>query len=128
MHLRYIIIYVADVPATIDFYERAFGLNRLFLHEGNDYGELATGDTRLAFSAYALMKSLGKDVVTTPPERPAYELALETDDVAAALARALEAGAGAVQGVEVMPWGQTTAYVRAPEGTLIELCTPVQAP
>ena len=23
------------------------------------------------------------------------------------------------------PWGQTVAYVRAPEGTLIELCTPM---
>jgi hypothetical protein len=24
-----------------------------------------------------------------------------------------------------MPWGQSLAYVRTPEGTLVELCTPV---
>jgi hypothetical protein len=23
-----------------------------------------------------------------------------------------------------MPWGQTISYVRAPEGTLVEICTP----
>lgn len=33
MKLGYTIVYVADVPTTIDFYERAFGLKRRFLHE-----------------------------------------------------------------------------------------------
>ena len=25
------------------------------------------------------------------------------------------------------PWGQTVSYVRCPDGTLVELCTPVNA-
>jgi len=25
-----------------------------------------------------------------------------------------------------MPWGQTISYVRAPEGTLVEICTPTE--
>lgn len=127
MQLRYVIIYVADVPATMDFYEAAFGLTRSFLHEGGDYGEMATGQTRLAFSAHALMTSLGKDIALDPPERPAYEIALETDDVPLALDRAVRAGAAQVQEAQDMPWGQVIAYVRTPEGTLVELCTPVQA-
>jgi catechol 2,3-dioxygenase-like lactoylglutathione lyase family enzyme len=57
MQLRYVILYVADVPATMDFYARAFGLETRFLHEGGDYGEMATGETRLAFSAISLMES-----------------------------------------------------------------------
>jgi len=124
MQLRYVILYVADVGATMDFYAQAFGLDVRFLHEGGDYGEMATGDTRLAFSSIALMQSLGKEVASAPPERPSFELAFATEDVPAALDRALSAGAALVQGATQMPWGQTISYVRAPEGTLVEICTP----
>ncbi len=124
MQLRYIILYVPDVGAAMDFYARAFGLDLRFLHDGGDYGEMATGETRLAFSSIALMQSLGKQVANTAPERPSFELAFATDDVPAALERALSAGAALVQGATDMPWGQTISYVRAPEGTLVEICTP----
>lgn len=124
MQLSYVILYVADVPATMDFYSRAFGLQTRFLHEGGDYGEMATGGTRLAFSAISLMESMGKQVAMSAPERPAFELAFTTDDVPASLARATSAGAALVQEATVVPWGQTIGYVRAPEGTLVEICTP----
>lgn len=124
MQLRYIILYVPDVGAAMDFYARAFGLELRFLHDGGDYGEMATGETRLAFSSIALMQSLGKQVANTAPELPSFELAFATDDVPAALDRALAAGAALVQGATQMPWGQTISYVRAPEGTLVEICTP----
>lgn len=124
MQLRYIILYVPDVGAAMDFYARAFGLELRFLHDGGDYGEMATGETRLAFSSIALMQSLGKQVASAAPERPRFELAFATDDVPAALERALSAGAALVQGATDMPWGQTISYVRAPEGTLVEICTP----
>ena len=124
MQLRYIILYVPDVGAAMDFYARAFGLELRFLHDGGDYGEMATGETRLAFSSIALMQSLGKQVASAAPERPSFELAFTTDDVPAALERALSAGAALVQGATDMPWGQTISYVRAPEGTLVEICTP----
>lgn len=51
MKLGYIIIYVTDVAATVDFYERAFGLARQFVHESGLYAEMATGSTSLAFSS-----------------------------------------------------------------------------
>ncbi len=54
MQLRYIILYVPDVGAAMDFYARAFALELRFLHDGGDYGEMATGETRLAFSSRAI--------------------------------------------------------------------------
>lgn len=125
MIYRYTILYVASVPETLKFYHAAFGFEIGFQHEGGDYGELITGTTKLAFSSHALMATIGKDVATEPPAKPSYELAFETEDVCAALDRAIAAGAVLVKPITEMPWGQTLAYVRAPEGTLIEICTPV---
>lgn len=49
MIFRYTILYVEDVAASLAFYERAFAMERGFLHESGDYGELVTGATKLAF-------------------------------------------------------------------------------
>ena len=128
MTFRYTILYVDDVSASLSFFERAFGLKRRFLHESGDYAELATGDTRLAFSSTRLMRQLGKTPQSPSSERPVFELAFETDDVSGALARAVAAGATLAQDVRQEPWGQTTSYVSDPNGYLIEICSPVQLP
>lgn len=125
MKFGYTILYVRDVPASLAFWREAFGIGTGFLHESGDYGELATGETTLAFSSIALMRSLGKTVADGPVERPSFEVALVTGDVAGAMERAVRAGAKAIRTPEVMPWGQTIAYVRTPDGTLVELCTAV---
>ncbi len=125
MRFRYTILYVADVADALAFFERAFGLERAMLHEGGDYGELSTGPTVLAFAARKLMAELGKSPGTPNPAAPVFEIAFETADVEGALERAVGAGAELVQGAERMPWGQTTGYVREPNGYLIELCTAV---
>jgi len=125
---RYSILYVDDVATALDFYERAFGFQRAFLHESGDYGELATGETKLAFSSKALMTQLGKTPGTADRASPVFEIAFETDDVAAAFKRAVEAGAEALQDVREEPWGQTTSYVSDPFGYLVEICSPVQLP
>jgi uncharacterized glyoxalase superfamily protein PhnB len=54
------------------------------------------------------------------------EIAFFATDVAAAFRRAIDAGAIALAEPKVMPWGQTIAYVRGIEGTMIGLCTPLQ--
>jgi lactoylglutathione lyase len=125
MHLAYTILYVPNVPATLKFYEAAFGLKTRFLHEGGDYGELDTGSTVLAFSAHSLMQQLGKNPQAASAGAPCFEIALATPDVAAALARAVAAGATPMRAIEVMPWGQTIAYVADINGFLVEICTPV---
>lgn len=125
MKFKYTIMYVPDVAKTLAFYEQAFGLEQAFLHESGDYGELSTGDTKLAFSSLALMTSLGKHPSSGNPASPNFEIAFETDDVAGNLAKALEAGAELVEDVSEMPWGQTISYVRDLNGYLVEICSPV---
>ncbi len=126
MHLKYTILYVDDVPATLEFYEQAFGLDRSMLHESGDYGELETGATRLSFSSMRLMTELGKAPGRPDPRAPVFEIAFETGDVAGALERAKNAGAKVVQEPRREPWGQTTAYVTDLNGYLVELCSPVE--
>ena len=125
MRFRYTILYVDDVAQAIDFYGRAFGVQREMLHESGDYGELTTGGTTLAFSSLSLMNQLGKSPGNADADKPTFEIAFETDDVAGALNRAVSAGAKIVQDVETMPWGQQTAYVNDNNGFLIEICSPV---
>ena len=128
MKFAYTIVYVADVAASLAFFEEAFGLTRRFLHDSGGYGELDTGATALAFASHAVAAdSLGGEYVRA--DRSALPLGLEVglacDDVPVAFARAVGAGATAVKPPTVKPWGQTVAYVRCPDGTLVELCTPM---
>jgi len=125
MKFKYTILYVENVAETLNFFRNAFGFKQKMLHESGDYGELDTGPTTLSFSSLELMKSLGKSPSPAESDHPTFEIAFETDDVAAAIEKALSAGAKPVQKPETMPWGQTTAYVSDPNGFLIEICTPV---
>ena len=128
MKFGYFIIYVADVTAAVKFYDEAFRIATRFVHEGGDYAELDTGETTLAFAAYSLGDANFPNGYTklTDLSKPAgAEIAFVTDDVAAALANAVSAGGTVISDAKVKPWGQTVAYVRAPDGCLIELCTPV---
>lgn len=130
MQFAYTIIYVPDVAATLDFFERAFGFNRKFLHESGTYGELDTGATTLAFAAHELADmnySGGHIAAHTSPKPLGMEIAFTTDDVAAAHARALATGATELSAPTAKPWGQVVSYVRCPDGSLVELCTPIAA-
>jgi catechol 2,3-dioxygenase-like lactoylglutathione lyase family enzyme len=130
MKFGYTILYVPDVAASLDFFERAFGLTRRFLHDSGTYGELDTGSTTLSFAAHALGEGNfpGGHVEAHASARPlGMEIGLVTDDVPAAHARALACGARELSAPATRPWGQVVSYVRAPDGCLIELCTPVGA-
>ncbi|MGL4324560.1 MAG: VOC family protein [Beijerinckiaceae bacterium] len=126
MKLKYTILYVADVRATVAFYERAFGLGVTMLHEAGDFAMMGTGETALSFCSHGLLRQLGKDPAPADPARPVFEIAFETDDVAGSLARAVQAGATLITPVREEPWGQTISYVADPDGFLIEICSPVR--
>jgi len=127
MRFGYTILYVRDVAASLAFYARAFGLERRLLHESGSYGELETGQTALAFASHELASANLPDAYK-PPDRDgatAFEVCLVTDEVDGAFERALQAGATPVSHPHQKPWGQQVAYVRDPDGVLIELATPV---
>ena len=128
MQLGYTIIYVPDVMQSLAFFEQAFGLKRRFLHESGEYGELETGATTLAFASLAMGRSnlpQGFVVASESAQPLGFKIALITPDVASAHARALQAGATDIKPPEAKPWGQTVSYVRCPDGTLVELCSPM---
>jgi lactoylglutathione lyase len=124
--LGWVIAYVPDVTAAIEFYEKAFGLERNFVAEDASFGELKTGETKLAFASEQMGDSHYDGGFQRPSaERPFnIEIALVFDDVGAAFARALENGASPLAEPNRKPWGQVVAYVRDPFGTLVELATP----
>ena len=126
MKFGYTILYVNDVEATVSFYESAFGLKRQFVHESG-YGEMITGETKLAFASVELARSNGvsfQEVLSGSPP-PAFEIALTTDDVPTAFKHAVEAGAAPVAEPKQKPWGQLVCYVRDNNGFLVELCSPM---
>lgn len=127
MKFAYTIVYVADVAASLAFYQRAFKLPVRFLHESGMYGELDTGATTLAFAHHAMGDSLGHQHVRSSRDAAplGIELALSTTDVLRAYEHAISEGATPLTPPEEKPWGQTVAYVRGLDGELIELCTPM---
>ncbi len=127
--LGYTIVYVPSVKESLAFYTKAFGLQQKFLHESGDYGELSTGETTLAFASHGAINFPSGHVRANESAKPlGMEIALVTDDIDATHSAALAEGATELAAPAKKPWGQTVSHVRAPDGTLVELCTPVQPP
>ena len=124
MRFGYTIAYVQEVGRSVVFYERAFGLKRRFVDESGQYAEMETGETTLAFASNELGHSnLPSGLRENDPAEPpaGVEIAFLAEDVGAAFRSALEAGAMQVAGPKTKPWGQTVAYVRDPDGVLVEI-------
>jgi len=122
----YTILYVRDVPSAIPFYERAFGLKQRFIHESGQYAEMETGKTTLAFASNELARSnlpqgFQENSLSNLPA--GIEIGFVTEDVSAAFANAVKAGAVAVVEPKVKPWGQTVAYLRDLDGILVEIAS-----
>ena len=126
--LGYTIVYVPDVKRTAEFWERAFGIAQRSQDEHALYREMETGAHTLAFVAHSYVRENipgGFRAAQNDEAPPPFEIALTTDDVAAAVERAVAAGAHRVLAPTKKPWGQTVAYVRDCDGNLVELCTPM---
>ncbi|WP_138679327.1 VOC family protein [Candidatus Accumulibacter phosphatis] len=130
MKLGYTIVYVPDVAASLNFFEKAFGLLNKFVHESGTYGELNTGETTLSFASHELgdMNFPGGHVHAHSSAQPlGFEIALVTANVPLAHSKAMAAGAKELAAPITKPWGQVVSYVRCPDGILVELCTPIGA-
>lgn len=125
MKFGYTLIYVDDVPKTMKFYEKAFGIKLGFLHESNQYGEMVTGDTKLGFVHHDTAKShdFKYDKISLKKKSPGVEIAFISEDVKKAFAKAVKAGAKSISKPTEKPWGQTVSYVRDFNGMLVEICS-----
>lgn len=127
MQFGYTILYVPDVTATVEFYERAFGLQRRFVHESGLYAEMETGTTALAFAGESMAEANGLTIHRNAPGSLAagVEICFVTDSPDESYAVAIAQGATSIKPVELKPWGQRVAHLRDLNGCIVEICTPM---
>ncbi|RXF03451.1 VOC family protein [Pseudoalteromonas sp. PS5] len=117
------VIYVDSVEEVLDFYYQAFGLSTCDMTDDGDYGELDTGEVKLAFASHPLAQSQFKqDYIRCHPKQPAlgFEITLSCVNVPECYDKAVEAGAEPLSAPS-QKGSVTQAYVRAIEGTLVAL-------
>lgn len=126
MELGYTLFYVDDVEKAMDFYAKAFGLEKGFSHEGQ-YGEMATGKTKIGFVHHDTAGTHGftYDKMSLKNKPAAFEIGFVTTDVEEAYKKAVKAGATPVSEPKSKPWGQVVSYVRDCNGFLVEICSPM---
>ncbi len=130
LQYAYTILYVKDVPQTIAFYRKALGFEQKFLSPENDYGEIISGATTLAFASLELGKSNFKKGFreSNLEEKPfGIELAFTSAEVERVMENALDNGAILLEEITPKPWGQKVGYIRDINGFIIELCTPMES-
>ncbi len=129
MKFGYTIVFVDDVPKTVEFYKNAFGLESAFVNPM--FAQMQTGETTLAFGANANER---KELpIAFRPNEPdtdpaGFQVSFLTDDVETAFAVAIAAGALPVVQPNKMPWGQTVSRVRDCNGVLVSIVSPFQPP
>lgn len=126
----YTILYVIDVFKTSAFYQTAFGFQQKFITPDSSYAELLSGNTTLAFASVDLANSnLSKGFTASSLAQKPFgiELSFVTTEVEKTLHSAIAAGATLLEPAKIKPWGQTVAYVRDPNGFLIEICSPMES-
>ena len=127
MKLGYTLFYVDNVASTMDFYSSAFGLEKGFLHDSNQYGEMLSGETKIGFVHHETAESHGFDYMRSlTRNKPfGFEIGFVTTDVETAYKKAIKAGAESVSAPKTKPWGQVVSYVRDCNGFLVEICSPM---
>lgn len=129
MKYGYTILYVTSVKETIEFYQKAFGFQQKFITPENDYGELISGETTIAFASIELGKSNFKKgfIANNEAEKPfGVEMAFVTENIELDFKKAIEMGATEYEPLIEKPWGQKVGYLRDNNGFLIEICTPIK--
>lgn len=123
----YVILLVDDLDRALAFYTQVLGL--CLGHRSGAYAQLDTGTTRLGlYTRTAMAQVVGFPLHTPDPHAPGFELGFKVPDVDAAFAELTARGATATTPPTTRPWGQRTAYVRDPDGHLIELAQDLGKP
>jgi len=114
--LDYTILVVDDLDAALRFYTEALGLP--LGHRSGPYAQLDTGSCRLAlYERSAMAETLG----VRDADVAGFEIGFKVDDVDGVYSELVGRGATPVVPPTDRPWRQRTAYVRDPDGHLVEL-------
>lgn len=128
MKYAYTILYVKNVSETIEFYTKAFGFHQKFITPENDYGELVSGETTIAFASLKLGTSnfkKGFRPITKSDKPFGIELAFTSETIEEDFNKAIKNGAIEYEPLVEKPWGQKVGYLLDNNGFLIEICTPI---
>lgn len=122
MHFGYTIIFVNDIAQTVEFYQRAFGLEAQVVTPM--FAQMKTGATALAFGAVSNERDeLGEAASfrdnMADQDAAGIQISFISEDVGADFARAITAGAISVIAPNTKPWGQMVSRVRDINGVLI---------
>jgi CIC family chloride channel protein len=118
--LDYVVLIVSDLDRSLDFYTGVIGLG--IRQRAESYAQLESGGTRLGlFTRDAMAETLGSAIDPASNSAPAFELGFKVADVDARYADLVARGATPVAEPRDRPWSQRTAYVRDPDGHLVEL-------
>ena len=106
------------------FYERAFGFKAKFTTPKKNYGEIALGETTLAFASIELANYNIKRgfIESNISEKPfGVELMFSTENVEELMEKAKNAGAIEEEKLMIKPWKKKVGYLRDNNGFLIEI-------
>jgi lactoylglutathione lyase len=119
--IDYVILFVADLEASIAFYRDVVELP--FKLRGHGYAEFATEGTRFAlFERAKLPELIGPDPGgAEPPTGPSAEVVILVDDVDREAGRLSAAGIAVLAEPTDRPWGHRTLHIGDPDGHVVEL-------
>lgn len=125
--LSQIRILVDDFPASFHFYRDVLGFTpQSEAQRSGPYACFKFEDGASTDLALFSRESMAQGIGATPGPRGSDDhavLVLRVDDVDAAYAKAVAAGArSAAEPADQAAWGMRVAHLRAPEGTLVEFC------
>ena len=102
----YTILYVKDVPKSIEFYKNALGFDQKMLTPENDYGEIMSGTTTIAFANFELGRSnIKKGFIESDITKKPFglELAFTTNNVEETMKKAIANGATLLESAVTKP-------------------------
>ncbi|MGQ0670561.1 MAG: VOC family protein [Actinomycetota bacterium] len=115
--LDYVILYVADLEASIAFYRDVIGLPFKFQESG--YAEFATRGSRLGlYERSRLPDLIGREATG---RGPAGEVLFLVEDVDEETERLRRVGVEILAGPVDRSWGHRTVHLPDPDGFVIEL-------
>ncbi len=111
-----------DIRRLVGFYEQVTGIPATWATE--DFAELATPACTLAIASKRTMDMFGAGAAR-PADNHTVILEFRVDDVDNDYERLKAVIGDVVQQPTTMPWGNRSLLFRGPDGTLVNLFTPV---